>query len=368
MTVATATATQPVWVIGAGGMLAGELLRLLADHPALELSGAVTRHAGEALATLHPHHPGSQRTTGAADAAAGIAADLERTEGRVPLFLGLPHGESATLLPTLLSEVAELAGPEAAERLAVVDLAADFRIADPARYAAAYGQPHPAPDWIESFAYGLPEWNRAAVCASNRVAAPGCFATALQLAVLPAADAGMLDPQQAWVLHAVTGSSGSGKHPKPGTHHPHRHGNFWAYGLDGHRHQAELEQALEAVGPIPPIHFLPHSGPFARGIHLTAALPLAAGADDAAVQAIFADAYAGCPFVEVLADGVPDLRRVVGSNRASVAVSVRGRVLTVLLTLDNLLKGGAGQALQCMNLMLGLPETAGLPRCGLGTC
>ena len=118
----------------------------------------------------------------------------------------------------------------------------------------------------------------------------------------------------------------------------------------------------------PPLHFVAHSGPFARGIHLTAALPLAAPIETAAAYEAFSEAYAGEPFVEVLEHGVPDLRSVAGSNRAALAVSVRGSVLTVVLTLDNLIKGGAGQALQCLNLALGLPETHGLPRSGLGVC
>jgi N-acetyl-gamma-glutamyl-phosphate reductase len=252
------------------------------------------------------------------------------------------------------------------ERVCVVDLAADFRLRDPQRYRAAYGAPHAAPHELAGFVYGLVEHRREEIVGARRVAAPGCFATAMQLAVLPAARAGLLDAQRAWVLDGVTGSSGSGRDPKPATHHPHRHGNLWAYALDGHRHEAELAQALDGLGIAAPLHFVPHSGPFARGIHLTAHLPLARATDVDAVRAVYADAYADQPFVEVLREGVPDLRRVVGSNRASLAVHVRGELLTVLLTLDNMIKGGAGQGLQCLNLMLDMPETWGLARSGLG--
>jgi N-acetyl-gamma-glutamyl-phosphate reductase len=188
----------------------------------------------------------------------------------------------------------------------------------------------------------------------------------MQLAVVPAARAGALDRARPWILFGVTGSSGSGNAPKLGTHHPFRDGNLWVYSLGGHRHEAELAQALAPSGPIPTIQFNAASGPFVRGIHMSAWLPLARGLDASAARAIYADAYANEPFVEVLAEGVPDLRRVVGSNRASLAVSVRGGVLTVLLTLDNLVKGGAGQGLQCLNRMLGFPESWGLPRAGLG--
>jgi N-acetyl-gamma-glutamyl-phosphate reductase common form len=254
----------------------------------------------------------------------------------------------------------------------VVDLAADFRLRDPELYRATYGREHPAPEWLAEFAYGLPELAPGELAGARRAAAPGCFATALQLATVPAARAGLLDVSRPWILNGVTGSSGSGAVPRPGTHHPHRHGNLWVYAASGHRHEAELLQTLRSDGIEPPIHFVAHSGPFARGIHLTAALPLSeahAGSIDtgAAIEA-FAAAFEGQPFVEVLPEGVPDLRSVVGSNRASIGASVRGEVLTVMVTLDNMIKGGAGQALQCLNLMLGLSETSGLPRYGLGVC
>jgi N-acetyl-gamma-glutamyl-phosphate reductase len=168
-----------------------------------------------------------------------------------------------------------------------------------------------------------------------------------------------------YFVSAVTGSTGSGREPKEGTHHPERHGNFRAYGALVHRHRAEMEML---VGAGARVAFVPHSGPFARGIHLTAALPLRRAVALAEVQAIFGAAYAHEPFVEVLQHGAPDIRRVAGSNRVALGVHVRDDVLTVLVTLDNLVKGGGGQALQCLNLMLDYPETWGLPRSGLGVC
>jgi N-acetyl-gamma-glutamyl-phosphate reductase len=357
----TATATVPVFVFGAKGMLAGEFLRLLEMHPGLRLEAAASR-SEQALGAAHPHTSTQARTVSSEQARSALREELA-AGGRAAAVLALPHGESSAAWRELKSEL----GPFANE-LYLVDLAADFRLRDPALYASAYGHAHPTPGELADFAYGLPEHNRAAIQDSKRVAAAGCFATALQLAVLPAARAGVLDATRPWILNGITGSSGSGAEPKPGTHHPWRHGNLWAYSLEGHRHEAELAQALARIDIAAPIHFLPHSGPFARGIHLTACLPLARKTNASAVHSIYTSAYDGEPFVEVLSDRVPDLRSVSGSNRASLATSVRGDVLTVLLTLDNMVKGGAGQALQCLNLMLGFPETWGLPRAGLGVC
>jgi N-acetyl-gamma-glutamyl-phosphate reductase len=343
-------------------MLAGELARLLDQHPSLRLAAAVSRR-GLGLGQLHPQLPaGSKpvRTVPPAGAAERIGELLSRSEPTAVAF-ALPHGESPAAWARLRSELGERA-----DDLSVVDLAADFRLRDADLYRRTYGAEHPEPEALARFVYGLPEHRRAEIRGARRVAVPGCFATALQLGVLPAAEAGLLDAAQPWILNAVTGSSGSGIEPKPGTHHPHRHGNLWAYALEGHRHEAELAQALRRVGIEAALHFVPHSGPFARGIHLTAALPLARRVATSDVREIYARAYAGEPFIDVLEQGVPDLRTVVGSNRAALATSVRGEMLTVLVTLDNLIKGGAGQALQCLNLMLGFPETCGLPRAGLG--
>jgi LysW-gamma-L-alpha-aminoadipyl-6-phosphate/LysW-L-glutamyl-5-phosphate reductase len=355
-------AAVPLWVWGARGMLAGELFRLLEQHPGLELAGAVSRAPGE-LAAAHPHFPDFGAT--AVDpqrAESDLLATLERGNPAA-LMLALPHGESCSTWQRLRARLGD-----AAEGLALVDFSADYRLRDPDLYRAAYGRAHPDPEALASFVYGLPEHHRSRIQEARRVAAPGCFASALQFAVLPTARAGVLDTARPWFFHGITGSSGSGNEPKPGTHHPWRHGNLWAYGLDGHRHEAELLQALAEEGIGARIHFLPHSGPFVRGIHLDATLPLARPLDNAAATQLYADAYEGEPFVQVLSDAVPDLRRVSGSNSVALRAFVREDVLHVLVALDNIVKGGAGQALQCLNLMLGFPETWGLPRSGLGVC
>jgi N-acetyl-gamma-glutamyl-phosphate/LysW-gamma-L-alpha-aminoadipyl-6-phosphate reductase len=358
----TATATTPTWIFGAKGVLAGELLRLLDLHPTLRLRGAVSR-SEQSVESAHPHLQTGASTCSADEARAAIVAAAKAGE-KPAVLLALPHGESCAAWKALRNELGAHA-----DEVYVVDLAADYRLRDPARYQAAYGHAHPDAAELERFVYGLVEFHRDAVRSAKRVAAPGCFATALQLACVPAARGALLDASKPWILHGITGSSGSGAEPKPGTHHPWRHGNLWAYSLGGHRHEAELAQALDACGVAPSIHFVAHSGPFARGIHLTCALPLARKATTADVRSHYADAFEGSPFVALCEAGrAPDLRSISGSNRALVAVDVRADVLTVLVTLDNMVKGGAGQALQCLNLMLGLPETAGLPRAGLGVC
>ena len=358
------TEALPLFVVGSRGMLAGELLRLAHGHPALRLAGAVSREPGVALGRLHPHLEGEttidlDQATGELVALARGASDPE--ELRAVVVLGLPHGTAARSWRGLREALGE-----AARHVGVVDLSADYRLRDPEVYARWYGAPHADPEELPRFRYGLPELTGESLVGARRIAAPGCFATALQLASVPAAAAGWLDETSPWRYSAVTGSSGSGIEPKVGTHHPFRHGNLWAYGLGGHRHEAELGQALAAQGVEPEVCFLPHSGPFARGIHLTAMLPLKRDLDAAEARATYARAYAGHAFVRVEAEGVPDLRRVVGSNSAALGVAVRGRTLVVLATIDNLIKGGAGQALQCVNLMLGLPEDQNLPRLGLG--
>jgi N-acetyl-gamma-glutamyl-phosphate reductase common form len=353
----TTTSTVPVFLFGARGMLAGEFLRLMEAHPALELAAAASREAG---AELHRNLARPLAAVDPAVATGELARVLARGQ-RAAVVLALPHGESARTWRVLEAELGA-----AARELVLVDLAADFRLRDPEHYRRTYGHAHPAPAELARFAYGLPELFRAELRGARRIAGPGCFATALQLAVVPAAAAGLLDPARPWILNGITGSSGSGNEPRPGTHHPHRHDNLWAYSIGGHRHEAELEQALAKLGLEPPLDFIACSGPFARGIHLTASLPLARPIDEREARSVFRQRYAGEPFALVLEEGVPDLRSIVGSNRAALAVSVRGATLHVLLTLDNLVKGGAGQALQCLNLALGFPETLGLPRAGLG--
>jgi N-acetyl-gamma-glutamyl-phosphate reductase len=359
----------PVHIFGAGGMLAGEVLRLLANHPQLIPTGAITRTGEGSLADLHPHLSFDLPLSNAESGVEALAADLQR--GQAVLVFALPHGETAARWRVIRERLGELT-----QHLWVVDLSADFRIADAGAWAATYGCEHADPAEIAHWTYGLVELNHAALQGCRRIAAPGCFATAMQLAIVPLLRSGRLSTRETWVLQAVTGSSGSGGKAKATTHHPHRNGNMYAYSLDGHRHQAELVQAcrghMEEAQPSPRILFQPHSGPFSRGIHLTAVLPLAvnneSNVDAETLRDDLRSTFVDSPFVHVRERGAPELRHVVGSNRAEVGVTVREGCAVVFVVIDNLIKGGAGQALQALNIALGLPETAGLPLNGLGTC
>lgn len=347
----------PLWIVGGSGVLAGETARLALNHPGLELRALISRE----VLDLKLHQPHLSPTPRSLDRPTGFAEirDALASGETVAVVTALPHGASAAAYDELLSEIGEHE-----DRLVFVDLASDFRLQDAELHEATYpDQAHPARD---DFHYGLPEFADESLTDTRRVAAPGCFATALQLATIPAAKANLLREDIPWVYFGVTGSSGSGASPKPGTHHPHRDGNMWAYSVGGHRHEAELKQAAARLDLQPNVHFIAHSGPFVRGIHMTATLPLNEGVQESDARTAFGEAYADTPFVDLVTDRPPALRSIVGSNRSEVSVHVREDVLTVLVTLDNLGKGGSGQGLQALNLMLGYPETLGVPLTGAG--
>ncbi|MDP6955142.1 MAG: hypothetical protein QF599_04130, partial [Planctomycetota bacterium] len=354
----------PTYIYGAGGLLCGELLRLLPEHPHLLPVCAITRSgptpAVRTISELHPHLALDLPLSNPEQGIEALAQDLEL--GEAVLFLGMPHGESAGTWRAIRERLGPLA-----ERLWLVDLSADYRIRDAAAWEVAYGTPHGDSPGLAAFSYGLVEFARQALVGCRRIAAPGCFATALQLACLPLWRAGLLAPQGSWVLNAVTGSSGSGVKAKASTHHPHRNGNLCAYALDGHRHELELLQACASPGVTysgvtdsratgskattpPAVIFQPHSGPFVRGIYLTAVLPLAGTTRVDELRAEFHAAFEDAPFVSVRDSGAPELRHVLGSNRAELAVNLRADCALVLLAMDNTLKGGSGQALQALNI------------------
>jgi N-acetyl-gamma-glutamyl-phosphate reductase len=251
----------------------------------------------------------------------------------------------------------------------VVDLAADFRVRSRALYERYYGA-HPAPDLLPRFCYGLADVVGQGLRGAGAIAAPGCFATAAQLALYPLGRAGVdLAPS----LFAITGSSGAGVQPRPTTHHPVRAHNLFAYSVQGHRHEAEVLQSWrEWVGrPDATARLMTHSGPFVRGIYLTlhARLPKESAIDGATGAAWFREAYAGRPFVRLL-DAPPELTHAVGTNYALInaAVSDDGAELQVMVAIDNLVKGAGGQAIQAMNLALGVDEEAGLRGGGIFPC
>jgi N-acetyl-gamma-glutamyl-phosphate reductase len=343
-----------VTVLGAAGLVGGELLRLLSSHPHVAGIVAVSKSgAGQPAHAVHPcllHRPPIALTnTPAGEAATG--ADV--------VFCALAHGESQRVMPAII----------AAQPRLVVDLGADFRLQDAAVFRAHYGE-HCCPELAAEFVYGLPEAFGDAVRRARRIANPGCFATATQLLLLPLAATGLLPEVTA--VSAVTGSSGAGAIPKPTTHHPWRDENLFAYKLLEHPHEAEIAQTLTAVaGNARRARLLPHSGPFVRGIHATAFLrDERFGERD--IAAVYREYYREATFVRVL-DRPPQVAVVAATNFAHVHVTQRRAgahpdEVALTLVLDNLGKGAAGQAIHNMNLALGLPETAGIDHAGVFPC
>jgi LysW-gamma-L-alpha-aminoadipyl-6-phosphate/LysW-L-glutamyl-5-phosphate reductase len=329
-------------VVGAAGYAGGELLRLLLQHPQVRTVNAVSRsQAGKLLADVHPG------LVGLTEGRFAALSPSEAARAHDVVFLALEHGESSKLMPEIL-----LAGP----RL-VIDLAADFRVADKELYARYYGA-HPTPELLPQFTYALADVLGSRLEGAKALAAPGCFATAALLASYPLAGlAGAAWP----ALFAVTGSSGAGVHPKPTTHHPARGQNLFAYSPMAHRHEAEVLgqwHQWRAAGQAGTPRLMTHAGPFVRGIHLTLHARLETPTD---LAAVYRRAYEGRPFVRVV-DAPPQVTHAVGTNFALIQVvqpEARDEV-QVNVVIDNLLKGAGGQAVQAMNLSLGLPETTGL--------
>jgi LysW-gamma-L-alpha-aminoadipyl-6-phosphate/LysW-L-glutamyl-5-phosphate reductase len=347
-----------VAVVGGAGYAAGELLRLLLQHP--EVTECVVTSRSQAGKPIGEVHPALAPLTGARFSGAKPA---EVARGQDVVYLALEHGESSKVAASIFDS-----GPAL-----IVDLAADFRVQDLRLYERYYGS-HPAPDLVPLFRYGLADILPAALRGARAIAAPGCFATAAQLALYPLARAGLdLTPS----LFAVTGSSGAGAQLKSTAHHPTRAHNLFAYSALGHRHEAEILQGWrDWVGrPDATARLLAHSGPFVRGIYLTlhAFLPGGArvsnGTSGTAAAKWYREAYTGRPFVRML-DTPPELTHAVGTNYALIHAleSADGREVQVSVAIDNLVKGAGGQAIQAMNLALGIDECAGLMQAGIFPC
>lgn len=334
-----------VAVVGANGYTGGELLRYLAQHPHVRVVAATSRsRAGVPLTREFPHLAGANLPETFVDLdAAGVAAAADVA------FTCLPHGESQPWVADLV-----------AAGTLVIDLSADFRYHDLNRYEAAYLK-HAYPELATQAAYGLVEYNRQAIASAKLIANPGCYPTSVLLATLPAAQRGWL--ADAVIADCQSGSSGAGRTPKPNLLHGEIHDNLKAYGLPTHRHQSEMEHGIERFGGgATEVIFTPHLAPVARGILSTVHLTLRSDIDPDTAIATYRERYAPEPFVTVLPSGdLPQTAAVRGTNRAHVALVPRsGGRITVLVAIDNLGKGAAGQAVQNLNVRMGWAETAGL--------
>lgn len=339
-----------VGILGVTGYTGAEVARLVLQHPALELVAASARQAaGQSLARALPAF--SQLRDLIVDGEDATPAQW-RARGVELVFACLPHGAFAAQAPAY-----------AAAGLRVVDLSADFRLALPELYPVFYRMQHPTPQLLGSTPYGLCEWNDADLTGAALVANPGCYATAMLLAMLPAAAAGWVSDAPV-VVTAVSGVSGAGRGAKLATHLCEAGNNVAPYKVgEEHAHRGEVSQMLGRAGCAAPVIFNPHTVPMSRGIAATVALPLRAPVTASQAQALYAQRYAAKPFVQVLEGGaLPETRFVRGSNRCDLAVRVvnQGHMLLVFSCIDNLLKGAAGQAVQNANRMLGLADEVGL--------
>jgi N-acetyl-gamma-glutamyl-phosphate reductase len=333
-----------VGVVGGSGFLGVELLRLCALHPEFDVVTAMgASQAGQAAAARYPS------LSAAYPDLVFEATSPEPLVGLDLVFLAMPHGESQALVPELVGRVG-----------ALVDLAADFRLHDPAAYEAWYGHPHASFGLVEQFAFGIPELFRDEIKTVSAVAAAGCYPTAAALALAPLLEAGLVE-RDGIVVDAASGVSGAGSGLTQANAFSTVDEDFRAYGVTTHRHTPEMEQVLGAS-----VLFTPHLAPMNRGILATCYARLARrGAPDDAL-AVLEDAYRAEPFI-VVTDSPPSTKATAGSNCAHVTATIDTRTgwVIAMCALDNLMKGGSGQAVQCANLLLGLPEETGLPVAGL---
>ncbi|MDH3713167.1 MAG: N-acetyl-gamma-glutamyl-phosphate reductase [Gammaproteobacteria bacterium] len=331
-----------VGIVGATGYTGVELLRLLIVHPQVELRAITSRsEAGRRVDDLYPSLRGYCDLQ-------FVAPDAVQLHDCEIVFFATPNGTAMHLVPALLD-----AG------VRVIDLAADFRFRNADDWQQWYGEPHACPDVLSEAVYGLPEVQRDSIASARVVGNPGCYPTSVQLGFIPLLEQGVIDPTRL-IADAKSGVSGAGRGASVATLFSEAADNLNAYGANGHRHQPEIEQGLRGYtnGQLR-LTFVPHLTPMIRGIHATLYAELSGDTD---VQALYETRYRDEPFVDVMPSGShPQTRGVRGSNVCRLAVHVKpdGRVI-VLSVIDNLVKGAAGQAVQNMNIMCGLEETAGL--------
>ena len=340
----------PAIVLGGTGYVAGELLRLIAAHPYVELKAVLSdSQPGELVAKSFAHLAPVYPTL-----TFSSLADIMQLVGSLPksvIISAAPHGVAAKLIDDLL-KVADAKGT----LTRVIDISADYRYTTPGAYEAVYKHAHGAPDRIPQFTCAVPE--HLDKVTTPHVAHPGCFATAALLATVPVLKLDLAEPRI--FIAGVTGSTGSGRTPGAGTHHPQRHSDFYSYNPLSHRHTPEIASLARAASNVQAeINFVPHSGPFARGIHVTLQATAKRSIKTPDIVAALADFYRGKPFVRVAAE-LPHIKDVAASNYAYVSGAASGNSLVVMCAIDNLVKGAAGGAMQWLNRVYGFEETTGL--------
>lgn len=335
----TNDAPKRIAILHGAGYAGGALIHLLLDHPGVELVSVTSRSF--ARQPVWQPHPALRGLTDLVF----TSPDILNHDGLDAVLIAAEHGKGVASVCELLD--AGFSGK-------IIDLSADFRFTDPTLYETWFGYTHPAPELLAAFQYGLPEVHVPYPVGTNYIANPGCFATGISLALWPLAQ--RLDPVSA-VVTALTGASGSGTSPKAATHFPTRDGNVRAYKVLGHQHGPEIQQVLGANAQVA---FVPASGPWTRGIWGTAHIEVPDDVDETTLTSWFENAYSDGACVRLWPGQLPELRFAVGTPFCDIGWVQQGGHLVVGFALDNLLKGAASQAVQNLNLVLGMPETAGL--------
>lgn len=343
-------AKLPAIVLGGTGYVAGELLRLIAAHPFVELKAVLSdSQPGELVAKSFAHlAPVYPQLTFSS------LADVTQLIGSLPksvILSAAPHGVAAKLIDDLL-KAAEAKG----RQTKVIDISADYRYSTPGAYEAVYKHAHGAPHRIAQFTCAVPE--HADQVRTPHIAHPGCFATAVLLASVPVLKLDLVEPRL--FVAGITGSTGSGRTPGAGTHHPQRHSDLYSYNPLSHRHTPEITALAQAAADVQAeFNFVPHSGPFARGIHITlqavAKRPIRSAQVVEALQGFYRDK----PFIRVAAE-LPHVKDIAASNYAYISGAANGHSIVVMCAIDNLVKGAAGGAMQWLNRLYGFEETTGL--------
>ncbi|MBI5613708.1 N-acetyl-gamma-glutamyl-phosphate reductase [Candidatus Gottesmanbacteria bacterium] len=332
-------------IIGGSGYIGGELLRHLLFHPNVEIIGVTSiKHIGQKISTIHPNLFGVTDMVFESD-------DVKKIKNCDIVFFALPHGLA-------MEKVKQID----LSRIKVIDMSADFRLRDVSIFESTYKIKNTAGSLLNQFVYGLPEINRDQVVNARLVASPGCFPTGAVLALYPLIQSGLSTGSV--IIDSKTGSSGSGNTPSETTHHSERDHDFKAYNIFNHRHQPEIVQTLSEYGKLDiEVIFTPHSAPMVRGIFTTAYAFLEKESTTGALEALYKKFYKESLFIRFVEQSRSSV--VMGTNYCDIAIHVQGKKVIVTTAIDNLVKGGAGQAVQSMNLMFGLKETKGLEFPGL---